>query len=200
MKNNIELELRAEVSPKKFDDLLRTLHKKTQLISKNKRLSAMFLGKINKNSFDIRTRIDSDGKAEIVIKKGNFHTHDRTETSQNITKDQFLGFVKLLSVFGFKSKITERENFVFDLGNKINLILVKAGNIAYVEIEKISNMNNKDSNKDRLLRIISDLNLKLIKNSEEFNNLCDRLTKLSDWSFNDSGRHIKRLTSMLMMY
>lgn len=200
MKNNIELELRAEVSISQFKLLLSKLNKNYKQILHNKRLSAMFLGKINRSHFDIRVRINSDKKTELVVKKGKFHKHDRIESSQEITKDQFIGIVEILSLLDFNSKITERDNFAFDLGNNIILSLVKANSIAYVEVEKMSNANNLEKNKLELLKIIKQFDLRLIKNDKEFNNLCERLTKYSDWTFDGSKKHIIRLKKILRSY
>lgn len=198
--NNIELELRAEISSMQFTGLLKKLKQQTKLISYTKRLSVMFLGKINKSNFDIRVRINSDKKSEIVIKKGDFHTHDRVESSQEINKDQFIGIVKMLSLFGFKSKITERENFVFDFGDNIYLTMVKAGNIFYVEIEKMSNEKEKEKEKEKLLKIFSNLSLNFIKDEKVFNDLCNRLSTDSDWAFDCSENHLKKLNNMLITY
>ncbi len=198
--NNIELELRAEITLNQLEKIFFDLNKKTKQVSQTKRLSVMFLGKINKLNFDIRVRISLNGKAEIVVKRGDFHIHDRIENSQEITKSQFVGIVRILSLFNFKSKITERENFEFDLGNDITLVLVKAGSIAYVEIEKISNTENLEKNKSELLSIIKNFSLKLIKDDKEFNELCDRLTKHSDWVFDGSEDHFVKLTSILDFY
>jgi len=200
MTNNIELELRAEVSLNHFEELIAQLNQKSKIVSQTKRLSAMFLGKINKSNFDMRVRIDSNGKSEFVVKKGDFHVHNRIETSQEISKSQFIGMVKILSLLKFRSKITERENFIYNLGNNIELVLVKAGSIAYIEIEKMSNVKNIKDNKLELLSIIKSLNLKLIKNDKEFNKLCNRLTKHSDWIFNGSMAHIEKLESLLASY
>ena len=200
MTNNIELELRAEVSLNHFEELITQLNQKSKIVSQTKRLSAMFLGKINKSNFDMRVRIDSNGKSEFVVKKGDFHVHNRIEISQEISKSQFIGMVKILSLLKFRSKITERENFIYNLGNNIELVLVKAGSIAYIEIEKMSNVKNIKDNKLELLSIIKSLNLKLIKNDKEFNKLCNRLTKHSDWIFNGSKAHIEKLESLLASY
>ena len=200
MKNDIELELRAEISLNQFERLLSELNKKNRLLSHTSRLSVMFLGEINKLPFDIRVRISSNGKTEIVVKRGDFHAHDRMEASQKISKDQFLGLVKILSLFEFQSKVTERENFVFNLGNDIALTLVKAQSIAYVEVEKMSNNENVEKNKAELLNIIENYELKLITDGEEFNELCDRLTKYSDWAFDGTSNHIGKLIAMLKSY
>lgn len=198
--NNIELELRAEVSSMQFTGLLKKLKQQTKLISYTKRLSAMFLGKINKSNFDIRVRINSDKKSEMVVKKGDFHTHDRVESSQEINKSQFIGIVKIFSLFDFKSKITERENFVFDFGDNIYLTMVKAGNIFYAEIEKMSNEKEKEKEKEKLLKIFSNLKLNFIKDEKVFNDLCNRLSTDTDWSFDCSEEHLKKLNNMLITY
>lgn len=200
MEHNIELELRAEVSLDQFEELLANLNKKSRLLSHTKRLSVMFLGIIGKSDFDIRVRIGSDGKGELVVKKGNYHAHDRVESSQDISKNQFIGIVKIFSLFDFQSKVTERENFIFDLGKGITITLVKAGNIAYVEIEKMSHEKNIDENKFHLMDISKDFGLKLIDNDQEFNELCDRLTKYSDWPFNNSKDDIEKLEAVLKNY
>lgn len=199
-KCNIELELRSEVSSDQFNCLLRQLKQQSKLISYTKRLSAMFLGEISKSNFDIRVRINSDKKAEVVIKKGDFHTHDRLESSQEINKDQFIGIVKIFSLFSFKSKITERENFIFDFGDNICLTMVKARNIFYVEIEKMSNEKEKEGNKEKLLKIFSNLKLKPIKEEKKFNDLCNRLSNDSDWAFDFSEKHFKKLNDLLLDY
>lgn len=160
----------------------------------------MFLGEINESKIDVRLRVNFEGKAEIVAKKGNFHVHDRTEVSQEINKNQIVGIVRVISLFGFQSKVTERENIVFDLGNSIYLTLVKAKNIFYIEIEKMSNLKEIGADKNKLLKMLSGLKLNFIKNEEEFNEVCDRLSKHSDWFFDGSEPHIKKLESLLTVY
>lgn len=200
MENNIEVELRAEVSLNQLEGLLDYLKEKNKLTSHTKRLSVMFLGNINQANFDIRVRISSDGSAELVVKRGDYHVHNRTESSQEITKDQFIGIVKIFSLFGFQAKVTERENFVFDLRDDTTMVLVKAGSIAYVEVEKMSDEKNTDSVRKRLLKILEDLQLKPIDNGNEFKELCDRLTKYSDWVFGGSTDDIEKLKKMLAYY
>ena len=197
---NIELELRAEVSVAQLEKLSSYLSKEAKLISTSKRLSVMFLGKTDLSDLDIRVRIDSHQKTEMVVKKGDFHADNRIEISQKIQKDQFVGMVKFLSIFGFKSKVTERENTLFDLGNGVQLVLVKAGDIAYVEIEKMSNSSDIDSNRLELLKIISELKLTLVKDGPEFYELCDRLTKYSDWQFDSSVESVNKLEGLLAGY
>jgi hypothetical protein len=200
MENNIELELRAEVSLDQLEELLTNLSKRKKLLFHTKRLSVMFLGAIGQENFDIRVRIDSNRETELVIKRGDYHAHNRVEYSQKIKKDQFIGIVKIFSFFGFQSKVTERENFVFDLGNNTTMVLVKAGSVAYVEIEKMSHEKNIEENKAELLRIINSFGLKLIDNDDEFKELCDRLTRYCDWVFDGTASHVAKLEEMLKSY
>ncbi len=200
MEKNIELELRAEITPSKFDKLVAELKKERNLISHTKRLSVMFLGKINRSEFDIRIRISSNGEAELVAKEGGHHSHNRIEVSQKILKNQFMGIVKILTLFGFQSKVTERENFVFDFEKGIKISLVKAKSIAYVEAEKMSHVGDAGKNRKELLKVFDKLNLKIIRNASEFEELCDRLTIQSDWKFNGSPAQTKNLTKMLRSY
>lgn len=200
MENNIELEFRGEVSLNQFKKLLADLNKKNNLLSQTKRLSVMFLGMVGKSKFDIRVRIDSEGKSELVIKKGDYHAHDRTEFSQEISRDQFMEIVKIFSMLDFQSKVMERENFSFNMGNDITMVLVRAGSIAYIEIEKMSHKKNILKNKAILLSIIDNFKLKLISSDKEFNELCDRLTKFSDWVFDGSTRSINKLEKRLRHY
>lgn len=197
MKKNIELELRAEVSLKKFEFLLSKLKKTSKLISKNRRITVMFLGEVNGFPFDIRIRTKDKKNAELVIKKGAFHAHDRVEISEVIPMSQFLDLVRVFSCFNFKSKITERENFLFNLGFGIVLTLVKAGSIAYVEIEKMSNIKDIEKNREKLLRIFSNLDLKLIETENDFNNLCQRLSIKSDIIFSNSKKDLTVLKKLL---
>ena len=194
------MELRAEVSLDQFEELLTNLSNRKKLLSHTKRLSVMFLGTIDKENFDIRVRISSNGETELVIKNGDYHAHNRVEYSQKIKKDQFIGIVKVFSFFGFQSKVTERENFVFDLGNNTTMVLVKAGSIAYVEIEKISHKKNIEENKAELLRIINSFGLKLIDNDDNLNELCDRLTRYCDWVFDGTVNHLAKLEAILKPY
>lgn len=200
MTNNIELELRAEISPVQFKSTLSKLEAKYRLSSKNKRLSVMFLGKVGNSEFDIRIRINRKSRAELVIKRGAFHAHDRIEVSQEISKDEFIGLVRIFSVFGFKTKITERENFVFDLGDKIELTMVKAGKIAYVEIEKMSNKKSLLENKKRLTDILLGMKLESIINKNEFNELCNRLSIESDTYFSGRAKDFTKLEKLLSTY
>lgn len=199
MSKNIELELRAEVKKDQYTKLLSKLKREYKLISHTKRLSVMYFGKVGQASLDVRVRI-TNGESEVAIKKGALHAHDRIEMSQPIDKSQFMGMVQLYGLFDFKSEVAERETHNFDMGKKIVFSLVKAGDIAYAEIEKMSSKQEVEKNKKQLQIVLDDFKLKTIATEREFNNLCDRLSKHSDWPFAGSKRDIAKLKKLLAKY
>lgn len=198
-RKSIELELRAEIEPSSFSAVLDELGRSGKAISRRKRLSAMFLGKISGQPFDIRVRIDDSHKAEIVFKRGAFHSHKRIEHSEGIFKKQFLGIIKNFSLFGFKSKVTERENFNFLLPKGIFATLVRAGKICYVEFEKKSDKASLKRNRRAILVNMEEFNLVPI-GEFQFKDLCGRLSRLSDWKLTGSARDFKRLRVLLRKY
>ncbi|MDD5696547.1 MAG: hypothetical protein PHO90_01045 [Candidatus Pacebacteria bacterium] len=198
MPNNIELELRAEITLKKFKAILEKLRKRKKFI-KTDRLTVMFLGTIGNHDYDIRVRTGRGEDAEVVFKKGAYHKHDRVEVSAKINKKQFIDFVRIFCLFEFKSKITIRSNYLFDMGDDIFLTLVNAGPIAYVEIEKMSNKRNLNDNKKKIINIFNELDMVPLE-SQDFNDLCDRLSVFSDKPFNGKSKDFVNLKKLLTIY
>jgi hypothetical protein len=199
MKNIIELEYRAEVKKNNFIKILNFLRKNGRQISKTKRLSVMFFGKKSIKNFDVRVRI-TNGDSEIVIKKGGLHAHNRTEQSQKINKNQFMGMVGLMSLFDFEIKVGEREAYNFSFKNNVVISLVKAGNIAYLEFEKITDKKQIKKDGEILLNLIKKMNVSRIRTKEEFNLLCNKLSRDVDWKFNQTDEHYKKLEKILLNY
>lgn len=199
LEKNIELELRAEVNLKKYFELLKKFNKNALLISHTKRLTFMAFGKIQGKIFDIRIRI-TNGQTEIVIKKGSLHAHNRIEKLCPINKSQFIDLVKLFDMFEFNSEVAERETHNFNLKSGIVLSLINAGKITYIEIEKMSNKKNVEANRNKLLKILNIYNLKPITKKSEFDDLCKRLSKYSDWPFRGSRSDYNKLKKLLAKY
>jgi len=193
--NNIELELRAEVPV----SILKKLQDKVSRVSRVKRLSVMYFGNVNGHKLDIRVRINND-TAELVIKKGNLHASDRIEYAIPVNKDQFIKFVEVFSLFNFKTEVAEREIYDFDMGRNITLSFMKAGNIAYVEIEKMSSPATITKNYKELLNIAHEWKFNIIKTEKAFNSLCSRLSHSYDWSFSRSKDDFRRLRKLLRKY
>lgn len=195
MSKNIELEIRAEVLKDNFDVTFNNLKRQGNLISETNRLSVMFFGQYNNNCLDIRIRT-TNGESEVVIKKGEIHSQDRTEYSQKISNNQFIDMVKLMSQFGFKSKVGERKTFNFQFPNKIVISLVRVGDLSYLEIEKMADELSLKKDKSDLCALAKNLDVGIIKNREKFDNFCKRLNETVDWEFLNTDACYKKLETL----
>jgi len=197
-KKEIEVELRAIIKQADRLALQTRLEKLGRLQSHTKRLSVMYFGMINKKNIDIRVRI-TNGQSEIVMKYGKLNAADRLETSQEINKAQFIGFTKMFSQLNFKSKIGEREIFNYILPNKIIASLVLAGEVCYLELEKMSTELEKIKNVATIKKLADKLGVRLVKSEKEYNNLCSHLDEQVDWPLKNAA-DFKKLEKVLKKY
>lgn len=195
MSKNIELELRAEILKKDFTAIYNKLEKSGKFISETDRLSVMFFGNYKNSILDIRIRI-TNGQSEVVIKKGDWHSHNRTEFSQIISNEQFIDMIKIMSQFGFDSKVGERKNFNFKFPDEIIISLVKAGDLLYLEIEKMTDELNQVVDKEKLYNIAKKLGVEVMEDKQKFNNFCKRLFEAGDWKFNNTDEEYEKLKDM----
>lgn len=180
---NIELEFRAEVAPENLDIIKEKLKSMSLDMSDDVRISAMWIGDINNSSIDLRVRTSSDGLSELVLKRGDYHSHNRLEASVDLTKDQFIGMVKTFCLLPLPMKLTKRENVRYQLPNEIEVAVVKSGKIIYLEIECMSNEFRMKDDQNRIEMILDQLGVENLLNRETFKELCDRLTLEEDLYF-----------------
>lgn len=199
MKHLIEVEFRAPLSQKTFDSLLKKLRKAGRLKRISKRLSVMFFDTIKGVDYDIRVRTKGNG-AEIVVKRGGYGSHRRIELGQDISRGQFIGMVKSLSLFGFQCKIGERENFVYILAGGAEATLVKVRSMFYIEIEKLSKPKDVQKSKKEVLGWFEYFNLEPIRSEKVFLRLCKKLSKVADWNFYGKEKDFKKLEQALNRY
>lgn len=196
MPKNIELELRAIIRKEDFDPLLEKLKKRGKLTSRTDRLSVMFYGICDKSIIDAKVRI-TNGKSEVVIKKGDYHSHNRTEFSHPIPSGRFIETVRIFSQFGFGSKVFERENFNFRLPGKVTITLSKAGDYPYLEIEKMTDRKNENGDKQILEKIAGGLGVKIITDRKSYYDFCEMLTEKVDWRFHGTKKDFLKLENAL---
>ena len=203
---NIELEFRAVVPIRLYNKLHRQLHQRYTHKRTTRRLSVMFFGKVENEQVDIRVRI-TNGDAEVVVKRGRFGAHNRTEKSVPIKTNQFLEFVRFFVACGFTQtqhpgyipKVAERFTHDFSDGKGTVLSLVRAGSIVYLEVERMSTILQVPVNKQKVLKHLQDLKLKPI-NDKQFVTLCKKLSKQEDWTFRGTPNQHRRLAKLLREY
>ena len=196
MPKNIELELRAIIKKEDFDPAYKKLKKIGKLVSETDRLSVMFYGTCEKNTFDAKVRI-TNGASEVVIKKGDYHSPDRTEYSQNISNGEFINMVRIFSQFGFGSKVFERTSFNFQFPDSIMITLAKAGEYSYLEIEKMTDKRNQNADKKTLQNIAYDLGVLIVENKKTYYDFCSMLTEKVDWVFHGTKKDFAKLKRLL---
>lgn len=192
----IECEVRAEIA---MDDLC-AIHEKLKSLShdsnREKRLSVMFFGETSSEKpIDVRIRI-TNGRPEMVVKKGALHAADRTESSLSIDDDQFIDLVNIVSLFDFQEiKVGERSTTNYFLDDDCVASVVEAGPIAYLEVEKMCKTKTEaNSINNQLKSLISRLPCRLLTNKKDFDGLCTRLSEKVDWRFTPNSRNLKRLS------
>jgi adenylate cyclase class IV len=196
MAKNIELEIRAIIKKEDFEAVLKKLNKVGKLVSKTNRLSVMFYGTCEKNSIDAKVRI-TDGKSEVVIKKGDFHSHNRTEYIQSIANSEFMNIVRIFSQFGFGAKVFERITSNIQFPGGVMLSLVKAGSYSYLEIEKMTDEKDQGADKIILENVARDLGVAIIEDKKSYYDFCNMLTEKVDWNFSGSEKDFLRLEKIL---
>ena len=197
---NIELELRAEVDCSKFGRFFNELKEKSESFTETERFFIVFFGEINDVRYDCRVRI-INGQAEVVVKKGDYLAPNRTETIQAITRDQFMGFVKLFSQFDFNcydAKVCYREVFDFRYENDIDISLGRTDNLCYIEVEKMTNKEGEEEDEKLLLDVFKELGIEP-ETKEKFLKFCKKLDKV-DWFFDGSEEHYQRLEKELKQH
>ena len=197
-KKLIEVELRAEVPINDVENLKIKLSKMGKVLSTTRRLSVMYFGKINEQKTDIRIRV-TNGECEIAAKFGSFGSHDRLELCQKIEKDQFFGMVKIFSQFKFNTEIGERETINYELPDDIVISLVLAGDIAYIELEKMSSEFDTLESKIKLQKLADNLNLQIL-DEDKFDILCQKLNESVDWAFNGLNDEYLKLENIFKTY
>ncbi len=194
----IELEVRAEVRLKDQEVLLAHLHRHGKLINRTRRCSVMFFGHAAGNPVDLRVRV-TNGKAEVVVKKGALHAPNRVEFSQPVSKTDVVGLSKVFSLMGYEAKVGERVTANFDFGKDTIVSLAKADKIAYLEVERMTDKKHYEHDKRDVLGVLGELGYKPLMKAE-FEDLCHRLTRRVDWKFKGSERDLKRLKGIIRRY
>lgn len=191
----VEVELRAEIKIVDVDNFKTKLNKIGKMASCTDRLSVMYFGEVNGQKVDARVRT-TNGECEVVVKFGPFGAHDRIELCQKIGQDQFLGMARIFSQFKFAAKVGKRKTVNYELPDGITASLVLAGDIAYIELEKMSSESDVSDNKIKLQSLADNLGLQVL-DEDKFDILCQKLNESDDWAFHGSDEDYLRLKDVL---
>lgn len=201
MSHPIELELRGELHPTDATRVRTALfeagfhHRDTA-----KRTMLMSFGRVGRiaednhdnmpdQETDIRCRI-TNGQAEIVVKLGNLHAHNRQEVSTTVSVEELANFARVVGTFNMLHKVGSRttENFV---RNEIvaSIISSKSG-LMFIELEKISDEDHAQVDRQELTRLAHHLGVTLWPGREAFMEFCTRITEQDDWMFHGKEEEV----------
>lgn len=193
----IELEYRTEVTESEFKNLVKKYRNEHRLVSQTERISYMSFFNQEEKQFDLRIRT-TNGDSELVLKIGQLHSSDRIELSQDITKDQFIGFTRMFCHLSSENYIAERTTYNFETEEGIVISAVDAGSVFYIEYELLSDSDNQTEDEATLDSFMKEDNITPL-NEEGFNSLNAKLDAV-DWRFEGSEEDVAKLEGRLANY
>ncbi len=160
----------------------------------------MFFRCADSGDFDLRVRI-TNGRSEVVIKRGDHHAADRTETIQTIDPEQFVGLIRVFRQFPWDSvKVGARTSYNFSFNEGILVSLVHAEDISYLEIEKMTEKKDLARTKIEVEQIAGKLGINPIRTKSEYYKLCQKFTDKTDWPLEDKEEHYDKLAKVLRLF
>lgn len=201
MSHPIELEVRAEILPTDREQVARALER-LGFVQKNstRRTMLMSFGRISRIAededqgtaeTDIRCRV-TNGSAEVVVKIGGVHAHDRKEISTSIEVDVLPAFARVIGALNMFHKVGSRITTNYTRGEIVASIVASPSGIAYLELEKMSDETRAEQDRAELETLAHELKVTLLPGREAFIDLCNRLTEQDDWRFSGSEEEIVR--------
>jgi len=158
---DIEVEVRSFISEEQYNQLLEFMQKNAKLIKKDSQITYYFSGendlRIQKNDFF----------SKIWLKSGNIHDPHRKEIEVKFEKEKFEQLEKLFLSLGYIIDIKWfRKRNLFNWNN-INVAVDFTKGYGYIiELEKMSNEQEKEQVYDFLKNKLKELNIKLTPKQE----------------------------------
>lgn len=106
-KTTIEVELRGSLNDSGYNKLMKVLKEQGSFLNKQRRFLldySTFLEGIGERKIDVRVRV-TNGKVEIIVKKGKFGGTSREEVSVFPEGDNFENTLKLMSMLGYNKAV-----------------------------------------------------------------------------------------------
>ena len=201
MTHPIELELRAELRPNQCDAVAAALVREGFLVRETaRRTMLMSFGRIGRiaededqgvSETDIRCRI-TNGNAEVVVKIGGVHAHDRKEISTPISAEALPAFARVIAALNMCHKVGSRTTHNYVRGEIIASIVSSPSGLAYLELEKMSDEAHAEQDRNELTALAELLGVTLMPGREAFIDFCNRLTQQDDWRFQGSEEDVTR--------
>jgi predicted adenylyl cyclase CyaB len=158
---NIEVEIRSFISKEKYEELLKFFNKEGKFISEDYQETYYFDCeedlRIQKNNF----------YSKIWLKKGKIHDDHREEIEIKFDKEEFEKLEKLFLTLGYNTQIKWfRTRHTFKWENIDVMIDYTKGYGYIIELEKLSNEEEKDKTLNLLKEKMKKLNIEITPKEE----------------------------------
>ena len=154
-KNNIEVEIRSFISKEQYNKLLKFFNKEAKLRKKDNQETIYFDSKQ-----DLRIQ-KNNSKTKIWLKKGKIHDEFREEIEVYTKKEDFKKFLEIFKTLGYKEEIIwirKRSQFLW---KRIKVCIDYTVGYGYIiELEKMSNVKNKEKDLEKLNSYLKQLEVK----------------------------------------
>lgn len=204
MAHPIELEVRAELTPAQVFTVRERLLT-AGFISRDttRRTMLMSFSQIDRiaedaereqaypQETDIRCRI-TNGSAEVVVKLGGVHAHDRKEISTPIPPAMLPCFARVIGATNMFHKVGSRTTENFVRGSISAAIVSARSGLSYVELEKISDEAHAEADRLEVEALAQALGIALLDTREAYIAFCTRLTEQDDWTFRGTEEEVSR--------
>ena len=171
-----EIEVRGPLNKRQFEEFHSWLRKNAEFKGKKRRLLIDFTPFSTNKKLDVRARI-TNGKAEIIVKRGKWLAENRKETSVYLEKGNFRNALEVLGNMGYKKGILALRNFYRYVYRNIDFSLVEVikvdkklketpGFSFYYEAELLNPGKDFEREKKSMNRILLELGLQKFNREE----------------------------------
>lgn len=206
MNNNIEVELRGPLTEEQYQAIISTLNLKGKLIANQNRFLldySTFLEGISERKLDVRVRV-TNGKVEIVVKKGKFGGISREEASLFPEDNSIENTLKLMSLLGYNKAVACDRSITRYMVDGIEFAIqdvkdfTNSGAIhsRFFEAEIMSNEEGKDNAVTKIRNFLSINNLKEFSETEWYEYV-EKINKEANGVFNYEHDDIEVITHLI---
>lgn len=192
MKKNIEVELRGPLDENAYKKLIEYLDKNGKFVDEQNRFLvdySTFLEGVSGRKSDIRTRV-TNGKVELIVKKGKFGGHSREEVSVFIEGSDLKNALAFMALLGYKNGITaykDIKKYTID-GIEITIHEMKKCknpkeiHSRFYETEIMTDDESKNDAIEKIQNFLQELNLN-VYGEEDFYEYIRKLNKEANGVF-----------------
>ena len=158
---NIEVEIRSFITEDQYNELIDRFKKEAKFLGEDKQITYYF-------NCDEDLRIQkNDNFAKIWLKKGNIHDDQREEIEIKFGKEDFDKLEKLFLMINYDVEIKWfRNRHTFRLGD-VDIMIDHTKGYGYtIELEKMSDEENKDKDLKYLKKKMSEFNIEVTPKEE----------------------------------